>query len=122
MSGVIRPAKDVPPRPVERADGAVMRVLIGPDDHAPHFVTRKFTIQPGGRIPKHRHPTIEHEQYVLSGRMRLGIGGEVREVSAGDAVFIPAGTPHWYENHGTEPVEFLCVVPRTPSYPTEWLE
>jgi quercetin dioxygenase-like cupin family protein len=122
MSGVIRQAKEVQARPVERAEGTVMRVLIGPDDHAPNFVTRKFTIRPGGRIPKHRHPTIEHEQYVLSGRMQLGIGGEVREVSAGAAVFIPAGTPHWYENQGTEPVEFLCVVPRTSSYPTEWLE
>jgi quercetin dioxygenase-like cupin family protein len=26
-------------------------------------------------------------------------------------VFIPAGTPHWYRAHGTEPFEFLCVVP-----------
>jgi quercetin dioxygenase-like cupin family protein len=29
-------------------------------------------------------------------------------------VFIPAGTPHWYEALGEEPFEFLCVVPNGP--------
>ena len=30
----------------------------------------------------------------------------------GDVVFIPAGTPHWYQaKEGDEPFEFLCVVP-----------
>lgn len=67
------------------------------------------------------HPTIEHEQYVLSGRMRIGIGEDVRDVGVGEAVFIPADTPHWYQNTAAEPVEFLCIVPKTSGYPTEWL-
>jgi quercetin dioxygenase-like cupin family protein len=29
-------------------------------------------------------------------------------------VFIPAGTPHWYEVVGDERFEFLCVVPNLP--------
>ena len=119
---MVRTAHEVEPRPVERARGAQMRVLIGPEDGAPHFVTRVFTLAPGGRIPAHRHPTIEHEQYVLSGRMRVGIDDEVREVGPGQAIFIPAGAAHWYENPTDAPVEFLCVVPRTATYPTEWLE
>ncbi|AEB11675.1 cupin domain-containing protein [Marinithermus hydrothermalis] len=120
--GVIRQAANVEARPVDRGERAFIQVLLGPEDGVPHFVTRKFTILPGGRIPKHKHPTLEHEQYVLSGRMRLGIGDEVHEVGAGQAVYIPADTPHWYENIGAEPVEFLCVIPKTSHYATEWLE
>lgn len=122
MPGVVRPAQQVEPKPVERADRAYIQVLIGPDDGAPNFLTRKFTILPGGRIPKHRHPTIEHEQYVVSGTMLLGIGDQLTEVSAGQAVFIPAGTAHWYENRGPAPVEFLCIVPKTAEYATDWLD
>jgi quercetin dioxygenase-like cupin family protein len=57
---------------------------------------------------------VEHEQYVLTGRARIGIGDEVEEVAAGDVVFIPAGTPHWYEVQGDEPFEFLCIVTNQP--------
>jgi quercetin dioxygenase-like cupin family protein len=38
--------------------------------------------------------TISHEEafYVLSGRLRLTIGGESAELSAGDAAVAPAGS------------------------------
>ena len=122
MKPVVKQAASVEARPVERGDKAFIQVLIGPEDGAPHFILRKFTLLPGGRIPKHRHPTLEHEQYVLSGRMKVTLGDEVREVAAGQAVFIPAGTPHAYVNEGEEPVEFLCIIPKTSGYATEWLE
>jgi quercetin dioxygenase-like cupin family protein len=38
----------------------------------------------------------------------------VHQVRAGTVVFIPAGTPHWYQAEGDEPFEFLCVVPNLP--------
>jgi len=107
--------------PVEEAEGAFIQILIGPDE-APNFVLRRFTLLPGGRIKKHRHPTIEHEQYVLAGRMRIGLDDEVYEVGPGDVVFIPPGVAHWYENVGEDPVLFLCAVPKTEGYETEWLE
>lgn len=109
-------------KPVERATGARMQVLIGPGEEAPNFITRKFTLEPGGRIPAHRHPDIEHEQFVLRGGMKLGIDSEVHDVKAGEAVYIPAGSTHWYVNDGSAPVEFLCIVPRTAEYKTEWME
>lgn len=119
---VIRAMDEVAERPVERARGATIQVLLGPDDGAPNFVTRCFALQPGGRIPCHRHDTIEHEQLVLAGEMVLGLDGDERTVRAGDCVLIPPGVAHWYENRGTVAVRFLCVVPRTADYRTEWLE
>lgn len=122
VKGTIRNSAAVAARPVERGEKAFVQVLIGPEDGAPHFITRKFTLLPGGRIPKHKHPSIEHQQYVLSGQMRVWIGDEEKEVGPGQAVFIPAGTPHAYLNVGSEPVEFICVIPKTSDYATEWLE
>lgn len=79
----------------------------------PHFALRKFTMAPGGGMPRHTN-TVEHEQYVLRGRGRIGIGDDVFEVRADDVVYIPAGMPHWYETVGEEPFEFLCAVPNHP--------
>jgi mannose-6-phosphate isomerase-like protein (cupin superfamily) len=50
----------------------------------------------------------------LRGHARIGIGDDIIEVDANDIVFIPAGVPHWYQNIGTEPFEFLCLVPNKP--------
>jgi len=119
---LIRPMSEVPETPVERSRGAFIQVLIGPEEGAPRFFTRRFTIQPGGRIPKHRHEDIEHQQVVLEGEMAIGLDDAERIVRAGDTVFIPAGVAHWYENRTEAPMRFLCVVPRSDNYQTEWLE
>ncbi|MCH7928170.1 MAG: cupin domain-containing protein [Candidatus Dadabacteria bacterium] len=87
------------------------QVLIGPKE-APNFAMRKFAIQPGGSMPKHKN-SVEHEQYVLKGRARIGIGDEIYEVKKDDTIYIPANTPHWYECLGDEPFEFICVVPNS---------
>ena len=71
---------------------------------------RRFIIEAGGSMPRHTN-TVEHEQLVLRGKARIGIGDEVYEVEKDHVVFIPAHVPHWYENIGEEPFEFLCVIP-----------
>lgn len=122
IKGVVRGPAEAQPVAVERARGATIQVLIGPGEGAPRFFTRKFTIEPGGWIPEHRHASIEHEQVVLEGEMVVSLDGEERTVKAGDAIFIPAGVAHWYENRTKAPMSFLCVVPKTDDYQTEWLE
>jgi quercetin dioxygenase-like cupin family protein len=121
-SPVVRSTSEVVETEVERSRGATIQVLIGPEDRAPRFFTRRFTILPGGRIPKHRHEDIEHEQVVLEGEMVIGLDDDERVVRAGDAIFIPAGVAHWYENRSSETMRFLCVVPRSEGYQTQWLE
>jgi quercetin dioxygenase-like cupin family protein len=121
-SAVVRAIDSVAANEVERSRGASIQVLLGPDDGVPRFVTRCFTLAPGGRIPCHRHATIEHEQVVLEGEMTLGLDDDVVRLRGGDCIFIPAGVAHWYENHGDTKVRFLCMVPLTDGYETEWLE
>jgi quercetin dioxygenase-like cupin family protein len=118
----VRRIEEITAREVERARGATIQILLGPDDQMPSFYTRCFTIAPGGRIPAHRHDTIEHEQVVLEGEMHLTLDDQALVVRAGECLFIPAGVIHSYENRGAVPVRFLCMVPATARYATEWME
>ena len=105
----VKHADEVATQPVQAGTGTVRQVLIGPEE-GPNFALRRFIMEPGGGMPAHTN-TVEHEQYVLRGQATIGIGNETIEVRPGHVVFIPAGTPHWYQAHGDEPFEFLCVVP-----------
>jgi len=112
MSGVVRRGDEVPPDDVKAGTATRVRVLIDESDGAPHFAMRKFSMDEGGGMPRHTNE-VEHEQYVLAGRGRIGIADAVHEVAAGDVVYIPAGVPHHYEVVEA-PFEFLCVVPNGP--------
>ena len=121
-SPVIRAQGTVEAQAVPRCSSTTIQVLLGPEIGVPNFITRQLIIEPGGRIPCHRHDSIEHEQVVLEGTMVIALDGRESDVGPGDSVFIPAGVSHWYENRGAVPVRFLCVVPHTEDYQTEWLE
>ena len=102
---------------VERSEIAAgtatqMQMLIGPADGAPNFAMRRFIMGPGGGMPRHTN-SVEHVQWVLRGRARIGLGDEVREVGPEDVLYIPAAMPHYYEVIEA-PFEFLCMVPDAP--------
>lgn len=109
---VVKPADAVRKDEVAAGSATQTQVLIGEKDGAPNFFLRRFIMGEGGGIPQHTN-TVEHEQYVLTGRARVGIGETVYEVKADDVLYIPAGEPHFYEVLEA-PFEFLCVVPNTP--------
>ena len=105
----VKQLKEIPVEALNAGEGVSRQILIGPEE-APNFAMRRFIMQPGGGMPNHTN-SVEHEQFVLRGHARIGIGDEVFEVQANNVVFIPAGIPHWYKNIGDEPFEFLCLVP-----------
>jgi quercetin dioxygenase-like cupin family protein len=106
---LVTPAASIPENVVKGGTKTSMQVLIN-SDTAPNFAMRCFKMAPGGGMPKHTNE-VEHEQYVLNGKAKIGIGDDVYEVKQGDVVFIPAGIPHWYETLGEEEFQFLCLVP-----------
>jgi len=108
----VKHVKTIPVEAIDAGRGASRQVLIGTDE-GPNFAMRRFIMEPGGGIPAHTN-TVEHEQYVLRGRARLGVGREEFDIEAGSVVYIPAGVPHWYKVIGEEPFEFLCMVPNLP--------
>jgi quercetin dioxygenase-like cupin family protein len=105
----VKHASDVEEKNVAAGKDTTIQVLISAQE-GPNFALRKFSMQKGGGMPRHTN-TVEHEQYVLRGHAKVGIGDQIHEVKAGDVVFIPAGTIHFYENVGDDPFEFLCIIP-----------
>ena len=107
---LVRRAADVEYESVDAADGLLKGVLINESHGAPTLAIRRFTLEPGGEVPRHTNE-IEHEQYVLEGEYVVGIEDTEYTVSAGDSIHIPAGTVHWYRNPGDEEGAFICAVP-----------
>lgn len=93
----IRHSHNIETSVVKEGFGVTKKVLISLKE-APNYEMRCFVIEPGGKLPKHTN-RVEHEQYVLNGHGRLGLGDETFEVQKGDVVFIPAETPHWYNEY-----------------------
>ncbi|MCP4203848.1 MAG: cupin domain-containing protein [bacterium] len=112
MKPIVKSSAEVKASSIAAGTGASTQVLLGPDDGMPHFAMRKFSMLDGGGMPFHTN-TVEHEQYVLSGRARIRIGDEDHEVGPEDVLYIPAGVAHSYSVI-EGPFEFLCMVPNLP--------
>lgn len=112
IDAVVKNADTVEKVEVAAGTATQSQVLIGEKDGASNFAMRRFIMGPHGGMPRHTN-TVEHEQYVLKGRARVGIGEQVHEVSSGDVLLIPALAPHYYEVLEA-PFEFLCMVPNLP--------
>ncbi len=92
------------------ATGVRMRVLIGPEEGAPNFVMRHFTVEPGGQTPYHSHPW-EHQVFVLSGQGEVRQGETSWPVGPGSVVYVSPGEEHQFVNRGRDALVFLCVIP-----------
>ncbi len=114
----VKKADEIKKEIVEIADKTEIQWLIG-EDTGKEFFMRKFTMKPGGSMPKHYHNNYHHEQYVLKGKLRIGLNDEVFEVGPGHVIYIPENVAHWYESIGDEDAEFLCLIPKRKEYHME---
>jgi len=79
-----------------------------------------YSIKPRGFVSaEHVHPRQEERLEVLSGSPRFCLRGEERDLSSGDTVMVPAGTPHVWWNAGEEETHVLLEV--RPALKTETL-
>ncbi len=95
---------------IDGACGAKMRMLIGPDDGATTFHMRHFEVEPNGCTPHHQHD-YEHEILVLAGEGVAKSEQGDRRFQPGDVIFVPANEMHQFQNTGTAPCEFICLIP-----------
>jgi mannose-6-phosphate isomerase-like protein (cupin superfamily) len=76
----------------------------------------------GAAVGRHHHVETEEIYYILQGTGRMTVGSEVREVEAGDAVFIPRRKTHTLENTGKVPMTILLVCGPAYSYEDHHVE
>ena len=67
--------------------------------------------EPGQSQKIHAHAGADKFYYVCSGRARLTVGGESREVSVGEVVWAPAGVPHGVEEALERTVLLVGIAP-----------
>jgi mannose-6-phosphate isomerase-like protein (cupin superfamily) len=90
--------------------GTLNRRLIGPENvGAKHIELVHGTIEKGKGALPHAHPGIEQVVYMLEGRARAEVNGEVCEMGPGDACFFPAMAMHVFTVISEEPVKLLVV-------------
>ncbi len=115
-----------------RADGAPMAVVragerteltsswsrarveaLGPTGAGHSLEPMMITLAPGGRsgTDPFAHGGEEFA-LVFEGKVRLTLGDAVHILERGDATTFPAGTPHQWENVGTEPARIVVVSSR----------
>jgi len=105
---------DVPAEPLESpgAEKVKIRWLIGPEDDPPNFYLRWFEVEAGGCSPHHTHD-YEHEVFVLEGEGRVLHERGEKQIGPGSAVLVQPGEKHQFQNSGSGPLCFLCLVPKT---------
>ena len=95
--------------PFVTKDGSEIRELAGtPTGNSVNQSLAEATVPPGAETEEHYHQASEEIYLFTSGSGRMKLGDEESEVSAGDTVVIPPGTPHKLWNTGTEPLRLLC--------------
>jgi quercetin dioxygenase-like cupin family protein len=105
----VRP-QDVPPYHPANHTGTVNRRLIGAGNVGASQVEVVLgIIEKGKGALPHSHPGIEQVCYLLEGRARAEVGGEVCELGPGDCCFFPPGVQHVFTVVSDEPVKVLVI-------------
>ena len=74
-----------------------------------HTQVVAMTLHPGEDIGAEVHPDNDQVLIFTEGSLRAEVGGETRDVAAGDLVVVPAGTEHNFTNIGSGLVRLLTV-------------
>ncbi len=115
MSSPMRPRyfvhpADVNPYSPANHTGTVNRRLIGAENVGARNIEMVLGViaKGHGALP-HRHPGIEQVCYLLEGRARAEVDGEVCELEPGDCCFFPPDLPHGFTVTSDQPVKVLVV-------------
>lgn len=77
---------------------------------AQQLVVIEVTLAPGGGHAFHHHPRQEEVIYVIDGQVEQWLDRQQQMLSAGDAVFIPAGCVHASFNTSPKEAKLLAIL------------
>jgi len=88
--------------------GAVARMVLDQRTLREIGFLASAVLDKGRKIESHVDP-MEEIYFIMSGQGEMSVGDELKQVSPGDAIWIPAGSPHALANTGEEPLFILVV-------------
>jgi len=102
----------VPVTDLRGYEGVSKQIVIGPDDGSNEIVLRYFSLGPGGTSPHHSHDFPHLVKIEAGNGVVTDERGLEHKLQKGDYVFISDNEVHHFTNTGTEPFDFICIVPR----------
>ena len=90
----------------------VVRFLLTGDNSTGSVAVFELLVRGGQRLPApaHSHDHYEETIYGLDGVLTWTVGGRAIEVGPGQALCIPRGAIHRFDNLGSQDAKALCVI------------
>ena len=107
MALVIKHA-DVPGE--ERGPGVIRKLTVQKSTGSGAITTGVVYLEPGGTIPPHTH-LVEEAMTLMEGKLKILVGTETDEVSAGSSWLAPANTVHGARNIGDSQAILVIAYP-----------
>ena len=114
-----RPTRRAPP---EYFTGTVLQDPIVATAAPARLVANVVAFEPGARTAWHTHP-LGQTLYVISGFGRVQAkDGPIREIRAGDVVWIPPGEKHWHGASPTNAMTHIAMQESLDGSAVNWME
>ena len=90
----------------------VVRFLLTGEQSNGSVAIFELTVPAGQKLPApaHSHDHYEESIYGLDGVMTWTVDGKQIELGPGQALCIPRGAVHRFDNHGSQEAKSLCVI------------
>ena len=93
-----------------RGPGVVRKLTVDKSTGAGAITAGVVYLEPGGLIPPHTH-LVEEAMTLMEGRLKILVGTETDEVSAGASWLAPANTVHGARNIGESQAVLIIAYP-----------
>jgi len=95
-----------------RVGPLTIRFLLTGEDSTSSIAAFEMTVPGAQRLPApaHSHDHYEETIYSIEGALTWTVDGKQIDVGPGQALCIPRGSIHRFENNGTQDVKALCVI------------
>lgn len=93
-------------------DGVIVRFLLTGQQSNGSIAAFEVTVPGSKRLlaPAHSHDRYEETIYGVEGTLTWTVDGHRHDVGPGQALCIPRGAVHRFDNNGEEAAKVLCVV------------
>ena len=95
-----------------RVGPLMVRFLLTGDNSTGSIAAFELTVPGAQRLPApaHSHDHYEETIYGIDGVLTWTVDGKQLEVGPGQALCIPRGAIHRFDNHGSQDAKALCVI------------
>jgi quercetin dioxygenase-like cupin family protein len=95
-----------------RVGPLTIRFLLTGDNSTSSIAAFEMTVPGAQRLPAPAHSDDHYEEtiYGIDGALTWTVDGKQIDVGPGQALCIPRGANHRFENNGTQDVKALCVI------------